>query len=93
VQFGCTIHSLPTAKLRLAAPITQGLRLRLPDENNLHLSGSEGNFSGIQQDVGLSLAHTALSASAGLLSFVTADDNFLQLYYRKNESLCQANQA
>ncbi|HAF47679.1 MAG TPA: hypothetical protein DCL08_00365 [Anaerolineaceae bacterium] len=82
MQPGCRIHSLPTALSRLAAQITQGCGSNYQMIRILHLSGSEGNFSWVQQGEGLSLAHTALSASADLLSFVTADNIYLRLYYR-----------
>jgi hypothetical protein len=42
----------------------------------LHLSGSRGNFGWVWQGAGLSLARTALSTAASLLSSVVADDYF-----------------
>lgn len=47
----------------------------------LHLSGSRGNFGWVWQGAGLSLARTALSTAASLLSSVVADDYFHCLYY------------
>jgi hypothetical protein len=56
----------------LTAQTTRSV-LRDQHNTNFHLSGSRGNFSWIQKDMGLSLAHIALSTSTSLLSSVIAD--------------------
>jgi hypothetical protein len=78
------LHGPLTANSQKAigGPDNAGLAAQTTRVHFLHLSGSKGNFSWVQQGVGLSLARTALSASTSLLSFFTADAIFLRLYYR-----------
>jgi hypothetical protein len=51
---------------------------------HLHLNSSGGNFRWVQQGLGLSLARTALSASASVLFSIIADV-LLRLIIVKNQ--------
>jgi hypothetical protein len=84
VQAHCTIHSSPTRSNSIGFPDNVGGRLRLLAFLRFHLSSSEGNFRWVQQSAGLSLARTALSTSASLLSFVKADHLFIALIIVKS---------
>lgn len=83
-QAHCAIHSSPTSPRAIGFPDNVGERLRLLARMHFHLSSSEGNFGWVQQGTSLSHARTALSTSASLLSFVTADHLFTALIITKS---------